>query len=195
MLRIGEGYAPWTWEEIEKFREHGRRDLWRAAALALYSGQRQAGVLGMLWPDIQDGLISVTQNKTGKKLWIPAHANLRALLAEIPRVSVHVLTNSRGVRWTTDGFKSSWGDELNRTFKEFRERELVFHGLRKSAIVFLLEAGCTDAEVSAITGQSRAMIAHYARQVNQKKLAAAAVLKWQAAGDAGRTGNGYEPGL
>ncbi len=41
--------------------------------------------------------------------------------------------------------------------------------------------GCTDAEVSAITGQSRQMVEHYARQVNQKKLAAAAVLKWEMA--------------
>ena len=59
----------------------------------------------------------------------------------------------------------------------------VFHGLRKSAVVFLLEAGCTDAEVSAITGQSRQMVEHYAKQVNQKKLAAAAVLKWEGAGE------------
>ena len=66
-----------------------------------------------------------------------------------------------------------------------REAGLVFHGLRKSAVVFLLEAGCTDAEVSAITGQSRRMVEHYARQVNQKKLAAAAVLKWEARGSAG----------
>jgi transposase len=53
--------------------------------------------------------------------------------------------------------------------------------LRKSAVVFLLEAGCTDAEVAAITGQSRDMVEHYARQVNQKRLAAAAILKWEAA--------------
>jgi integrase len=114
MLRIGEGYAPWTWEEIEKFKEHARADLWWAAAAALYTGQRQVDVLGMLWSDIQEELISVTQSKTGKKLWIPMHANLRAMLAEIPRVSVHVLTNSRGLPWTADGFKSSWGDELKR---------------------------------------------------------------------------------
>jgi len=69
-----------------------------------------------------------------------------------------------------------------------RKAGLVFHGLRKSAVVFLLEAGCTDAEVSAITGQSRAMVEHYARQVNQKKLAAAAVLKWEAVEDAGTGG-------
>jgi hypothetical protein len=62
-----------------------------------------------------------------------------------------------------------------------RERRLVFHGLRKSAVVFLLEAGCTDAETAAITGQSRDMVEHYAKQVNQQRLAAAAILKWKAA--------------
>lgn len=65
-------------------------------------------------------------------------------------------------------------------FAPFRERRLVFHGLRKSAVVMLLlEAGCTDAEVAAITGQSRQMVEHYSIMVNQRKLARAAILKWQ----------------
>ena len=49
------------------------------------------------------------------------------------------------------------------------------------AAVFLLEAGSTDAEVAAITGQTRAMIEHYALQVNRKELAATAILKWETA--------------
>jgi uncharacterized protein YfaP (DUF2135 family) len=53
--------------------------------------------------------------------------------------------------------------------------------LRKSAVIGLLEAGCTDAEVAAVTRQSRQMVEHYSRQVNQKKLAARAILKWEAA--------------
>jgi hypothetical protein len=65
-------------------------------------------------------------------------------------------------------------------FEPLREQKCVFHGLRKSAVVMLLEAGCTDAEVSAITGQSREMVEHYALAVNQKKLAASAILKWEA---------------
>ena len=60
-----------------------------------------------------------------------------------------------------------------------KQAGLVFHGLRKSAVVTLLEAGCTDAEVAAITGQSRQMVEHYSRQVNQRKLAASAILKWE----------------
>jgi len=41
------------------------------------------------------------------------------------------------------------------------------------------KAGCTDAEVAAITGQSRQMIEHYARLVNQTKLARKAISKWE----------------
>lgn len=61
-----------------------------------------------------------------------------------------------------------------------RKQRYVFHGLRKSPVVKLLEAGCTDAEVAAIAGQTREMVEHYAQAVNQKKLAAAAILKWEA---------------
>jgi len=194
-LKIGEGYAPWNWQEIELFRSQARADLWWAAGLALYTGQRLGDVLGMLWSDFQGGLIGVTQNKTGKKLWIPMHAHLRAVLEDIPRSSVNILTSSRGSPWTADGFKSSWAEEMKReVMRPLRDNNRVFHGLRKSAVVFLLEAGCTDAEVSAITGQSRQMVEHYAKQVNQKKLAAAAVLKWESA-EAGRTGNEFNPNL
>src|SRR5690606_21276810 len=85
----------------------------------------------------------------------------------MPKESIFLLTNSRGTPWTKDGFRASWQAEMNRRpFRVLRKRRKVFHGLRKSAVVFLLEAGCTDAEVSAITGQSRQMVEHYAKAVN-----------------------------
>ena len=134
----------------------------------------------MLWTDIVDGTISVRQNKTGKRLLIPIHAQLKLVLDALPRTADTVLTTSRGQSWSQDGFNSSWYNELNRKQNaRLREKGLVFHGLRKSAVVFLLEAGCTDAEVSAITGQTRAIVEHYAKRVNQRKLSASAVLKWE----------------
>ena len=51
--------------------------------------------------------------------------------------------------------------------------------------------GHKSPETAAITGQSRDMVEHYAKQVNQKRLAAAAILKWEAA-DAARTQNADE---
>jgi integrase len=181
-LKGGEGYAPWPWDTIQHLRIEARRDLWYAAALALYSGQRQSDVLGMTWNDVKDGLIAVKQGKTKKHLWIPVHRDLATVLVEMPRRSVRILTNSRGRPWTADGFRVSWRVELMRPqMEDLRAKRLVFHGLRKSAVVMLLEAGATDAEVAAITGQSREMVAHYSRQVSQRKLAAAAILKWETA--------------
>jgi len=130
--------------------------------------------------------LSRGKEKTGKKLRIAVHRDLQCVLADIPRRATTILTNTRGRPWTGDGFRTSWGKELDReVMSPLRKAGLVFHGLRKSAVVFLLEAGSTDAEVSAITGQSRAMVEHYARQVNQKRLAASAVLKWEAVADGG----------
>ena len=51
-------------------REIAKAHLWQAAALGLYTGQR---------------LIAAVQGKTGKKLWIPIHKELAALLALLGR--------------------------------------------------------------------------------------------------------------
>ena len=192
-LRGGEGYEPWPWEIIQLARMHLRRELWFALALALYTGQRLGDVLAMRWDCLLGNMIIVVQEKTRRRLAIPIHSELGAVLAEIPRSAVTILTTSAGRPWTKDGFSSSWqkafdepravnGEPSPWPLAPIRSEKLVFHGLRKSAVVFLLEAGCSDAEVSSITGQSRQMVEHYGRQVSQKKLAAAAILKWERAG-------------
>jgi hypothetical protein len=119
------------------------------------------------------------------------HEDLQKILLETPKSAVTILTNTAGTPWTKDGFKTSWQKAFNAPseraeeptppwpLRAIREGGYVFHGLRKSAVVFLLEAGCTDAEVAAITGQSRTMVEHYGRQVGQRKLAASAILKWE----------------
>ncbi len=104
---------------------------------------------------------------------------------------MQIVTNTRGLPWTGNGFRASWNGALEPPPQKhgvlprphplwpIKRAGLVFHGLRKSAVATLLEAGCTTAEVQAITGQSMQMVEHYAKQVNQKKLAASAILKWE----------------
>ena len=58
-----------------------------------------------------------------------------------------------------------------------KEAGFVFHGLRKNAVNMLLEAGCTEAEVSAIVEMSEQMVRHYARDVNKRRLARSAMRK------------------
>ena len=49
-----------------------------------------------------------------------------------------------------------------------------------SEIVERVEAGCTTQQVGAITGQSDEIVAYYARGVDQKRLARAAMEKLEA---------------
>lgn len=190
-LQIGDGWSPWPWEMIELVERFAPPWMWQATALALYTGQRQGDCLAMSRSKIKNGLIEVKQEKTGRELIIPAHQKLLAVLDTMNRDSVQILTSTRGTPWTQDGFRASWNGELEppqqtrgvlprpHPLWPIKRAGLVFHGLRKSSVVTLLEAGCTDAEVASITGQSRQMVEHYARMVNQRKLAASAILKWE----------------
>lgn len=177
MLKGGDPYEPWPWEMIELACETMPSRFWWFVALALYTGQRRGDVLEMSWRALRGDMIAVKQEKTDKPLLLPIHRDLRPVLDAIPRVGDTILVNERGRAWTGDGFSASWRKIVP---KEIEERGLVLHGLRKSAVCFLLEAGATDAEVCAVTGQSREMVEHYSKQVNQAKLAAAALLKWEA---------------
>lgn len=174
---LGDGAQPWSWEVIKRAELGLPAHMWQAAALALYTGQRQSDVLGMQCAAIRDGRISVKQDKTNKELTISVHRNLQAILSIIGiDRDGSVLRNTRGLEWTGDGFRASWATAKS----NIPELEgFTFHGLRKSAVVFLLEAGCTEAETAAITGQTMQMVAHYAKGVNQQKLAAAGMLKWE----------------
>jgi hypothetical protein len=118
-LRGGEGYEPWPWEMIELAREHLRSDLWQAAAVALYSGQRMGDALAMRWDHVSGNIIAVAQQKTRKRLAIPLHENLRGILSAIPKTAVTILTSTAGTPWTPDGFKTSW----QKAFAPPRERE------------------------------------------------------------------------
>lgn len=181
-LPIGDGYEPWPWEIVDRAWNELRRDLLFASVLALYTGQRQSDVLAMRRNAIQGDLINVVQEKTGKELLIPIHRDLRPFLASMDHSALTLCTTLSGKPWKRakdgrfSGFKSAWRDHAPRFLKD---GGYVFHGLRKTAVVTLLEVGCTDAEVSAITGQSRRMIVHYAKRVAQEKLARAAMGKWE----------------
>ena len=54
------------------------------------------------WSDaITDGVMSVIQGKTGKRVWVPVRRELRKLLDEIPKRAVTILTSTEGTPWTT----------------------------------------------------------------------------------------------
>jgi integrase len=187
MFPKGTPWAAWSWEAIEAWRDLAVPEMRLALMLALYTGQRQSDLIRMSWNDVDQGAIQVVQEdgsegqkKTKKKVWVPIHRNLKAELDRVQRRSVRILTGQRGLPLTIESFKTAW--QRQHECIELMTgacHGLVPHGLRKSAVCFLLEAGCSEEEVEAITRQSREMIRHYALELKRHKLAERAIGKWE----------------
>ena len=175
-LKGGDPYEPWPWDVIDIVKSKARPDVWSVVALALYTGQRLGDTLKMRRDAVQHGLISVKQEKTSKRLLIPIHRELRPTIESIDHDAMTILASTKGTPWTRDGFQTTWN---KRRPQIIRDQRLVFHGLRKTSVIALLEAGCTDAQVASISGHSREMVEHYSVQVNQEKLAREAMRMWE----------------
>jgi integrase len=63
-----------------------------------------------------------------------------------------ILSNTHGVPWTSDGFRTSWGKLRDKA----GIRDLTFHDLRGSAVVRLALAGASVPEIATFTGHSLA---------------------------------------
>jgi len=143
--------------------------------LLYYTGQRIGDVLKIRWGDIgADGYISVKQQKTGKAVSFPLHADLSAELGKVATRGIWVICQPGGRPYTVHRIR-----DILQTFTAALGVKTVPHGLRKNAVNALLECGCTVAEVKAITGQSMQIIEHYAARVNSRKMGKAAILKWE----------------
>lgn len=142
-----------------------------AVHLLYFTGQRIGDVCKMRWGDIRDGHIYVRQTKTGKEVEPPLIAELRDELARTPRRGIFIL----------DGIKPSKLRDKLQAFTDGLGVKTVPHGLRKNAVIALLEAGCTIAEVASITGQTHQIVEKYAAKVNQRRLGKAAIVKFERA--------------
>lgn len=168
----------WTDEEISAFEARWRVGSQQrtAFALHLYTGQRTSDVVRMSWRDVDEaGAIQVVQQKTGAKLWIPLHPDLRAILSAWPKSHIAILTTAFGKPFSVKGLGNRMADAIDAAGLPER---CVTHGLRKAAGRCLAEAGCSEKEIAAVTGHaSLEEVARYTKAANQKKLAIAAIGK------------------
>lgn len=140
-----------------------------------FTGMRINDALKLRWSDVKDGYVAVTPTKTarfGTSLDIKIAEELATVLDKTPRHGLFVVAqeNSKPLGYAI----------ALRDLKEFAHSNgcnVVPHGLRKNAVNSLLEAGCTVAEVSAITGQSFGIVEHYAKRMNRKEMGAGAIVK------------------
>jgi integrase len=172
-LPTGE-HEPWPVRILEAALAAGDDRVRLATHLLLYTAQRIGDVVRMRWTDIEDGRIAVTQQKTGRQLSIMMHTALRLELERHGGRLGYILPGPRAGPISAVALRESL-----QAFAADMGARVVPHGLRKNAVNALLEAGCSAAETASISGQSLAMVEHYAKARNQKVLGDAAVLKWQ----------------
>lgn len=166
-------HEPWP----EALVEEALRDpqVGMAVALLYFTGQRIDDTITMSWRGIHGDYMDVFVQKKDKHVKVAILPELQVMLDKQEKTAVTILTNANGRPWTQGGLRQKlqqWAAE--------RGHKVVPHGLRKNAVISLLEAGCTHAEVSGITDQSVAMVEHYAKRVNKLRLGRAAILKFTA---------------
>ncbi len=168
-----EGYLPWPDDVLLRATRTAYPELRWAIYMAFHSGQRGQDCAVMEWEHYDGTAINVVQQKGGVRLWVPVHPDLKAMLDSLPRPGAAILTNRSETAWTLDHLRHEIADLM----AEIGAPGYTLHGLRKNAVNNLLEAGCSEHETGSITGQTPQTVRHYARRVNQKRLATAAMAK------------------
>lgn len=175
----------WTDEEITQFEARwpiGTKQR-LGFALELFTAQRRSDVHRMTWADVQGSFIRVVQQKTGSKLKVPLHRDLRAILEATERKHAVILATEYGKPFTVDGFSGFMRDAITAAGLGL---DCKPHGLRKAAGRRLAEAGCTAHQIMSVLGhKSLAEAERYTRDADQHHMASAAILKLE-----GRSANG-----
>lgn len=180
------GFVTWEEDHIDAFERHHKPGTRArlAFALLLYTGQRRSDVVRMGRQHIRNGVLSITQQKTGQDVHIPLHSGLLTILDTLPRDNLTFLMTAQGRPFTPAGFTNWFRDmvrevtvEENGLKKQALPDGLSPHGLRKSTCRRLAEANCTPHQIMAISGhRSLAEVTRYTVAAGRKDLAAQAML-------------------
>jgi len=169
------GIHTWTEEQVGQFENR-----WPvgsvprlAMALHLYTAQRLSDTTRMGWQHVRDGMIHITQQKTGTPVAIPVHPELQRVLDATPRTNLTFLVNTWGRPFTASAYEQrfrKWCNEAG------LPQACSSHGLRKAACRRLAEAGCSAYELMAISGhKSLSEAQRYTAAVDRERLARRAI--------------------
>ena len=167
----------WTDDELSQFEQRwplGTRER-LAFALLLYTGQRAGDIVKMRRSDLYDGVIRVTQEKTGAELSIPVHPALTVAIKAAPAKGVALIgdANGRPIKRATLTLIMRKAVELAGL-----QPHCVPHGLRKAIMRRLAETGSSAKEIAAISGhRTLKEVERYTAAADQAQLSKAAMAK------------------
>ncbi len=165
-----QGFNTWSEADIQKFESaHPVGSKARLAFdLLLYTGQRRSDVVRMGRQHVREGVMLITQQKTGSRVEIPIHQHLRETVETSETGDLTFLVTKFGKPFTPAGFTNWFRDMVN----EAGLKDLSPHGLRKAVCRRLAEAGCTPHEIMSISGHKNLKeVTLYTEAANRKSLA------------------------
>lgn len=152
----------WTDADIAQLKAACSVEIAHAVDLAASTGLRLGDLTRLAWSHVGPDAIVLPTGKSGgrREAVVPLHAELREVLARIPRHSTIVLTNSRRRPW--QGLNSSFA-----TAKEkagLGDRDLHFHDLRGTAATKFYLAGLHERVIAEIMGWEEDYVARIIRR-------------------------------
>jgi len=175
-------YIPWSEAQIAHVLREASPRVRDGVVVGLQTGQRLIDCVLMTKANAFGGEVSVFQEKTGNYVNVPATGPLvelirRRVSANDPEDCDRLVVQPKGIPYSVRVFSSHLRDELDR----LGFPDLSFHGLRYAAAGRLLEAGCSLAVVSDITGHSSVQMAEKYATARERKAQAAAAMEAAAA--------------
>lgn len=166
------GTEPWTNEELALFVERAPEWIGRPVELAALTGQRIGDVLKVRHTDVEDGYLSVVQEKTGTPVVVKLSEKAKRHFSEEKRGFVCVDALGRPLTYHT----------YRKAFNPIREMlgiNKTLHGLRVWHATSLSEEGASSLEVRQRLGhRTLAMAERYTSKVSQKSMAKAIGERW-----------------
>jgi hypothetical protein len=134
----------------------------------------------MRWSDLSEHEgrqgVFVTQQKTGRGLWIPLTQGFSQTLSTWERKPPFFLILAPdGRQYSRNRLSHDWALERDTNPALESLRGKVLHGLRATTVIRLRRMGFTELEISSYIGMSEPMVARYSRLANQQKSALATV--------------------
>lgn len=172
------GHLPeWTAEHAQIALRHAPERLRRVVILGLYTGQRRGDLCAARWSDYDGQTLRFTQQKTGTKIVLQVHPDLKVELDAWPREGETILLNARGGPWAPNTLSKLMPKVLQ---GQGLPPGLNIHGMRKLFATGMAENGATAHEIQASTGhKTLSMVQLYTASADQRKLAEGAVGKIQ----------------
>ena len=137
---------------------------------------RLGDLLRLSWSHVGTDAITIATGKSKhrREAIIPLYDGLRTILANIPKRSTIILTNSRHRPWTRDGFGSSFNK--SKIAAGFADRDLHFHDLRGTAATRFYVAGLPERVIAEIMGWEEEHVTRIIRRYVDRSAATKAII-------------------